>query len=73
MLPELVWVLRDGIGIARLPDFIVGEALAKGELEEILIDWRSPPVGLHLVTPPSRLRPARVDALIDFIASHHGC
>ena len=69
MLPAL----RDGIGIARLPDFIVGEALAKGELEEILIDWRSPPVGLHLVTPPSRLRPARVDALIDFIASHHGC
>jgi DNA-binding transcriptional LysR family regulator len=69
MLPAL----REGIGIARLPDFIVGEALAKGELEEILVDWRAPPVGLHLVTPPSRLRPARVDALIDFIARHHGC
>jgi DNA-binding transcriptional LysR family regulator len=69
MLPAL----RAGIGIARLPDFIVGDALASGELEEILIDWRPPPLGLHLVTPPSRLRPARVQALLDFIAEHHGC
>ncbi|HEX7742519.1 MAG TPA: LysR family transcriptional regulator [Sphingobium sp.] len=69
MLPAL----RAGIGIARLPDFIVGEALASGELEEILVDWRPPPLGLHLVTPPSRLRPARVDALLDFLARRHGC
>ncbi|OAN56126.1 LysR family transcriptional regulator [Sphingobium sp. TCM1] len=69
MLPAL----RLGVGIARLPDFIVGEALASGELEEILIDWRSAPFGLHLVTPPSRLRPARVDALLDFLTRHHGC
>jgi DNA-binding transcriptional LysR family regulator len=70
MLPAL----RAGVGIARLPDFIVGDALASGELNEILIDWRPPPLGLHLVTPPSRLRrPARVQALLDFIAEHHGC
>ena len=69
MLPAL----REGVGIARLPDFIVDDALAAGELEEILVDWRPPPFGLHLVTPPSRLRPARVDALLDFITRHHGC
>ncbi|MDI1296239.1 MAG: LysR family transcriptional regulator [bacterium] len=69
MLPAL----RMGVGIARLPDFIVGDALASGELEEILVDWRPPPVGLHLVTPPSRLRSARVDALLDFITRHHAC
>lgn len=69
MLPAL----RAGVGIARLPDFIVGDALAKGELEEIMLDWRPPPFGLHLVTPPSRLRPARVDALLDFLTRHHGC
>lgn len=69
MLPAL----HGGIGIARLPDFIVGEAIASGELEEILVDWRPPPFGIHLVTPPSRLRPARVDMLLDFLASHHGC
>ncbi|MGC4250762.1 MAG: LysR substrate-binding domain-containing protein [Sphingobium sp.] len=69
MLPAL----RNGIGIARLPDFIVGDALAAGDLEEILPDWRPPALGLHLVTPPSRLRPARVEALLDFLARHHGC
>ncbi|MET0362474.1 MAG: LysR family transcriptional regulator [Sphingobium sp.] len=69
MLPAL----RAGIGIAWLPDFILGDALASGELEEILVEWRPPAIGLHLVTPPSRLRPARVEALLDFIAAHHGC
>ena len=69
MLPAL----RQGVGIARLPDFIVGDAIAAGELEEILLDWRPPPMGLHLVTPPSRLRPARVEALLDFLTRHHGC
>lgn len=69
MLPAL----RLGVGIARLPDFIVGPALASGELEEVLLDWRPPLLGIHLVTPPSRLRPARVEALLDFIARHHGC
>jgi len=65
--------LRLGVGIARLPDFIVGDAIRSGELEEILLDWRPPPFGLHLVTPPSRLRPARVEALLDFLTRHHGC
>jgi len=37
------------------------------------VDWRPPPIGIHLVTPPSRLRPARVDAVLDFLTRHHGC
>ncbi len=69
MLPAL----RQDVGIARLPDFIVGDAIAAGDLEEILLEWRPPPMGLHLVTPPSRLRPARVEALLDFLTRHHGC
>lgn len=69
MLPAL----ETGVGIARLPDFIVGEAIADGRLREILTDWRPSPLGLYLVTPPSRLRPARVEALIEFLARRHGC
>lgn len=65
--------LRQGIGVAVLPDFIVGEDLKAGSLEEMLVNWMPPPVGLHLVTPPSRLRPARVEALIAFLAANHGC
>jgi DNA-binding transcriptional LysR family regulator len=61
-------LLHAGLGIARLPDFIVDAEIAAGRLEAILEDWSVSPVALHLVTPPSPLRPARVEALIAFLA-----
>jgi len=64
MLPAL----RAGLGIARLPDFIVDGDLAAGRLEAVLADWAPPAIALHLLTPPSPLRPARVEALIAFLA-----
>lgn len=63
----LVPALEAGLGVARLPGFIVGESLAAGRLVAILHDWTPAPIGLHLLTPPSALRPARVDALITFL------
>ena len=64
----LVPALVAGLGITRLPDFIVAPHLASGELVAILADWTPPPTGLHLLTPPSPLRPARVEALIAFLS-----
>lgn len=66
MMPALL----AGLGVARLPDFIVDEAICSGALEVILDEWMLPPVALHLLTPPSALRPARVEALIDFLVAH---
>ncbi|WP_375395982.1 LysR family transcriptional regulator [uncultured Sphingomonas sp.] len=63
ILPALLM----GLGIARLPDFILGDHLTSGALVEILPDWRPAEVGLHLLTPPSPLRPARVEALMTFL------
>lgn len=63
MLPALV----AGLGIARLPDFIVDRELASGDLVAILPEWRAPPVALHLLTPPSPRRPARVELLITWL------
>ena len=65
----LVPALIAGLGIARLPGFIVGPHLHSGALVEILPEWAGPPIGLHLLTPPSPLRPARVEALIAFLAA----
>jgi len=64
----LVPALLAGLGIARLPDFIIGPHLASGALVAILPEWTPPATALHLLTPPSPLRPARVEALIAFLA-----
>jgi DNA-binding transcriptional LysR family regulator len=61
--------LRAGLAIARLPDFIVDDDLAAGTLVEILPDWATSGIALHLLTPPSTLRPARVEALIEHFAA----
>jgi DNA-binding transcriptional LysR family regulator len=63
----LMPALLAGIGIAVLPDFIVREALADGRLEAILTDWSLPQGALHLVMPSAGPRPARVEALLDFL------
>jgi DNA-binding transcriptional LysR family regulator len=59
-----------GLGIADLPDFIIGEAIESGEVEVILKGWKQPEGAVHLVTPPGGPRPARVEALADFLAKH---
>lgn len=63
MLPLLV----AGEGLAMLPHFIAREALRAGRLVPVMPDWQPPPLTLHLLTPPSRLRPARVGALARFL------
>jgi DNA-binding transcriptional LysR family regulator len=56
-----------GLGIADLPEFIVGDAVASGEVEVILKGWKQPEGAVHLVTPPGGPRPARVEVLADFL------
>lgn len=63
MLPALF----AGHGIAIVPDFIIDAALDRGDVVEILSGWSAPQVALHLVTPPGRLRPRRVEALLGFL------
>src|SRR5277367_1736171 len=65
VMPALV----AGLGIADLPDFIVGEAIASGEVEVILKGWHQPEGAVHLVTPPGGPRPARVEVLAEFLAA----
>src|SRR6202047_4276859 len=64
----LMPALLAGLGIADLPDFIIGDAISSGEVEVILKDWKQTEGSVHLVTPPGGPRPARVEVLADFLA-----
>jgi DNA-binding transcriptional LysR family regulator len=66
----LMPALLAGLGIADLPDFIVGDAVASGEVEVILKGWKQAEGAVHLVTPPGGPRPARVEVLGDFLIKH---
>jgi len=68
----LMPALLAGLGIADLPDFIVGDAIASGAVEVILQDWTQAEGAVHLVTPPGGPRPARVEVLADFLANRLG-
>jgi DNA-binding transcriptional LysR family regulator len=66
----LVPALRAGLGLALQPEFLAWEDLQAGRIQSTLDDWQVPPLALHIVTPPGRAKPARVEALIDFLARH---
>ncbi len=56
-----------GQGVALQPEFLVWQQLRAGQLEIGIPEWSTTPLGLHLMTPPSPLRPLRVQVLIDFL------
>ena len=60
--------LLAGLGIAEQPDFFHWKDIADGKLEILLPDWDLPRIALHLVAPGGGPRPARVTALMDYLA-----
>lgn len=60
--------LLAGLGVALQPAFLVWQELQTGALEAVMEDWQVDPIALHILTPPGRNRPARVQALIEHLA-----
>lgn len=63
----LIPVALRGLGIVELPEFLASEYLADGRLEALLTDWTLPSGALYFVTPSARARPAKIEALSDFL------
>ncbi|MDQ0395841.1 LysR family transcriptional regulator [Labrys monachus] len=59
---------ESGAGISPLQPALAQEAVARGHLERVLADWQLPSLPLYAVTT-SRLQPARVKVLIEFLAT----
>lgn len=57
-----------GLGIIRLTDVIVGDAIQRGELVPILADWHhAEPVPLFATYPSGRHLSPKVRAMVDFL------
>ena len=61
-----------GMGIARLPTFIVGRHLREGRLEAVLPGFPVPEQGIHAVYPHSRNLSVKVRVFVDFLAERFG-
>ena len=62
--------LINGMGIARLPTFIIGDAIRAGKAKIILDDWREKPQDISLLYPSSRHLSAKVRAFVDMAVEH---
>lgn len=62
----------EGLGIAVLPTFLAGGSLGSGALLPLLEAFPVPEHGLHVVRPPGGPAPARLRALIEFLAARFG-
>ena len=68
----LLQMARAGHGIVVLPTFIAWQALAAGELVQVLEDCTIPSLDAYVVYPQNRFLPKRSRALIDFMAKRFG-
>jgi DNA-binding transcriptional LysR family regulator len=64
--------LLDGLGIARIPLFIVAEDLASGRLTQLLPDWSLPAQGIFALTTARDFMPRKTRAFIDFLRERIG-
>ncbi|RTL50599.1 MAG: LysR family transcriptional regulator [Rhodocyclaceae bacterium] len=58
----------DGLGITYSPTWLFQDALASGEVQTLLPDWRTRALPVHLVSPPQRRYAAKVRAFADHLA-----
>jgi DNA-binding transcriptional LysR family regulator len=63
--------LLSGLGIAKAPKWLVGDALNSGELVSVLDGYQTNPIDIHAVYPSGRHLPSKVRCLIDFFAEQY--
>lgn len=59
-----------GLGIVRLPEFLVKDHVDAGRLHEVLTAHRSSPLEIHAVMLHRQFRPAKVTAFVEFLVDY---
>jgi DNA-binding transcriptional LysR family regulator len=65
----LLSACKSDLGISLLPAFIADEASSGGALRRVLPGWSTAESGIYAVYPSARFIPAKVRALVDFLAA----
>jgi DNA-binding transcriptional LysR family regulator len=60
-----------GLGLARVPAFVAGEAIRSGRVRRLLAAYEPEPYGIHAVYPHSRHLAAKIRVLVDFLADRY--
>lgn len=68
----LLEAAKQGLGIASVPRFLVGEELADGTLIQLLPDWELPQHGVFALTTARDHVPRKTRAFIDFFRARIG-
>jgi DNA-binding transcriptional LysR family regulator len=68
----LVPAVLAGLGIALMPNFLIGEHLRSGALVEVMPDYPMPEAGVYVVRPPGGSAPCKVRVLIDIMVERFG-
>ena len=59
---------ESGLGIARIPAFVLKEAMERGSLDLVLGDWVPEPVPLNVVYPQNRHLSGKTRVFVDWVA-----
>lgn len=67
--PEVVTTMAlSGLGVAMAPEFLFSDALAAGDLRQILASWPVPGLPIHALYLARRYVPARVRLFVEYAA-----
>ncbi len=66
-------VVLSGVGLMCQPEFLVGDDIRAGRLEEVLTEYACQPLGIYAVFPSRKHLPAKTRAFVDFLVEHLAC
>jgi len=61
--------VKNGLGIAFIPDWLIADLLDSGEAVELMKEWFVPPIPIHLISPAAKKHSAKVRAFGEHIAA----